>query len=444
MKRIVREHLWQVACIAGLVAIALAIGIYILDNQRLRFPWDEEPIRVRAAFATAQAVTPGQGQTVRVAGVRIGDVAEVSLEEGRAIIGLDIDREYEGLVRRDATALLRPRTGLKDMFIELDPGSREGRVLREHETIPVERTAPDVDPDEILSALDRDTRDYLTLLVNGLGGGFRGRGGDLREVFARLAPLHRDTRRLNVAVAERRRNLARLVHNYGSTVDTLGEKDRELSQLVSQSSQVFESLAREDDNISLAVQRLPGTLEQAQRTLTRVQELGEVMPPALRELRPAVRQLDATNEQVRPFALEAMPILRDRIRPFAREAQPYLATVRPAARNLRKASPDLRESFYELNRFFNMLAYNPNGREKLTGDFNKDRQREEGYLFWAAWTAQNGTSIFSTGDASGPLRRIIFQATCSAYLSLVQEEPAREIVLGVSDVLSDPGICPKG
>ena len=54
-----------------------------------------------------------------------------------------------------------------------------------------------MDPDEILSALDRDTRDYLKLLINGVGKGLEGRGGDLREVFRRLGPLHRDMRRLN-------------------------------------------------------------------------------------------------------------------------------------------------------------------------------------------------------------------------------------------------------
>ena len=49
-------------------------------------------------------------------------------------------------------------------------------------------------------------------------------------------------------------------------------------------------------------------------------------------------------------------------------AQPVIDDLLPAARNLSKASPDLRESFYEINRFFNMAAHNPGGREELTGD----------------------------------------------------------------------------
>jgi hypothetical protein len=180
-----------------------------------------------------------------------------------------------------------------------------------------------------------------------------------------------------------------------------------------------------------------------ERTLTRVEELGRVMPPAFEALRPAVRQLDATNDQVRPFAEEVTPIIRDRIRPFVREAQPYVKRLRPAARGLGDASPDLRESFHELNRFFNMAAYNPGGREELTGDFATDRARDEGLLFWLAWTSYNGLSVFSTADASGPFRRIILSATCTTLQGQVQEEPAKEILFNLSDVLSDPGLCPK-
>jgi phospholipid/cholesterol/gamma-HCH transport system substrate-binding protein len=281
------------------------------------------------------------------------------------------------------------------------------------------------------------------LLINGVGGGLRERGGDLREVFRRLGPIHRDLRRLNSAVATRRRNLARLVHDYGGTVDELGRRERDLRRLVSSASAVFDTLAQEEENISLAIRRLPPTLDQVEQTLLRVQTLGEVMPPAFNALRPAVRQLDATNDQVRPFAREATPILRERIRPFVREAQPYVKRLRPAARDLGAASPNLRESFRELNRFFNMAAYNPGGREKLTGDFEKDRAREEGLLFWLAWTSQNGASVFSTADASGPFRRIILSATCSTWLGAIQQEPAQEIIYNLTDALNDPGICPK-
>jgi phospholipid/cholesterol/gamma-HCH transport system substrate-binding protein len=443
MRSAIAKHLRDFVALVALAAVAIGAGGYILAHQRLRFPvLEDKPFVIKAEFSDAQAVVPGQGQTIRIAGMRVGDIGKVELENGKAIVHMELDREFEGIVHTDATALLRPRTGLKDMFIELDPGTRTAPVMEENDRITLDRTAPDVDADEVLSALDRDTRDYLVLLINGAGNGLRGRAGDLREVFRRLGPLHRDVSRVNGEIAKRRRNLARLVHNYGSTISELAKRDRELTRFVTSANATFESWSREDQNIALAVSRLPRTLDQVERTLQTVNVLGQEIPPGLNAMRPAVRQLDRTNDQVRPFAREAAPILQTRIRPFVRQARPYVGTVRPAARNLAKASPDLRESFYELNRLFNMLAYNPRGRESLTGNVAADRRRDEGMLFWLSWVAQNTVSMFNSADASGPFRRIVLYATCSTFQNQVEQEPIRELLFNVTDLLNDPGLCP--
>ena len=55
--------------------------------------------------------------------------------------------------------------------------------------------------DEILAALDGDTRPYLKLLVAGAGKGLRGRGEDLNATLRRLEPLHRDLARVTRATA---------------------------------------------------------------------------------------------------------------------------------------------------------------------------------------------------------------------------------------------------
>ena len=49
-------------------------------------------------------------------------------------------------------------------------------------------------------------------------------------------------------------------------------------------------------------------------------------------------------------------------------------------------------------------------RTTLTGTLQlrtaAERNRNEGYLYWLAWIAQNTTSIFSTRDAQGSIRRV--------------------------------------
>ena len=442
MSRAIRTHLGDFIAIILLIAVGVATTAYILSNQRFQFPFvEEEPFRLEVELADAQAVTAGQGQTVRVAGVRVGAIGEVELEDGRAVVELLLDAEHEGLIRQDATALLRAKTGLKDMFLEVDPGN--GEPIPERGRIPLANTAPDIDPDEFLSALDRDTRDYLKLLISGAGKGLDGHGTDLRAVFKRFEPLHRDLARVTEAVARRRTNLKRLVNRYGLLVEELGGKDRELTRLVQQANVVFRSFAAEDENVSAFVSKLPGTLGETKTALAKVDTLGDELGPTLESLRPAFRELDDANAAVIPLAEQGTPIVRDEIRPFARIAQPYTRDFGTAAGRLAKAGPDLSGAFHGLNRFFNMGAYNPGGTEELTGNPAVDRNRQEGYLFWLAWIGQNTVSTFNVHDATGPIRRVSLGGLNCGVLKFELEHTGTPPVLADAfvTVFSSVGAC---
>jgi phospholipid/cholesterol/gamma-HCH transport system substrate-binding protein len=454
MRTAIRKHLGDFVAIAVLFAIGLGVTAYIISQQASRgtFPLiEKKPFELKAEFSDAQAVIPGQGQTVRVAGVEVGKIAQVEPKNGVAQVTMNLDRKMvedrELEVRSDASAQLRPRTGLKDMFIELDPGSG-GRKLKEHETIPVQNTEPDVDPDEVLSALDTDTRSYLVLLINGLGKGFKDRGKDLNATFKALGPTQRDLKRITKAIATRRHELSRLVHNYASLTTTLAERDSDIQRLITASDRTLAAFAEQNVNISSAVSKLPSTLQTTTRTLAKVNTFSRVARPALQSLRRPFRQLDVANRAVRPFAREAYPILRDQIRPFIKVARPYVQDLRPAARGLSKAAPDLSKSLFELNRFFNMAAYNPGGAEPVPNNIPAARARDEGYLFWVAWVSQLTTSIFSTSDSQGPFRRVLLGFTCDtlrAQVAAINFGPLGptlgNALLGLPDLLAPTGVC---
>ena len=223
MTRVIRKNLGPFTAILVLIVIAIVVGGYILDNQRFRFPLAEDtPMRINVELDTAQAVTPGQGQTVQVAGVEIGDIGSVKLEGGRALVGLDIKKEYETLIRRDARASLRPRTGLKDMYVQVFPGE-DPTPVKEGFTIPIANSLTDVDLDEILSELDARTRDYLTLLANGAGEGLRGKGDDLARTLERYGPTVRDLGRVNREVAKERDRAAPPRHVAGADQRRAGQ-----------------------------------------------------------------------------------------------------------------------------------------------------------------------------------------------------------------------------
>jgi phospholipid/cholesterol/gamma-HCH transport system substrate-binding protein len=435
MSLMLRRNLRALLLVFAMFALGMGIAAYILSNQRLRFPLLEEaPIKLSMELANAQAVAPGQGQTVRVSGVQIGEIGNVELRDGYAVVELLIQPEYDGVIRDDATALLRPKTPLKDMFLEVDPG--RGDAMREGDVVPVENTLPDVNPDEFLAMLDADTRDYVKLLVNGAGRGLDGRGRDLREVFRLFEPTHRDLARVNSAVATRRTELRRLVTSLDRLSGELAGKEDELAGLVDSAATVFRSYAAEDRNISRAVRELPAALRQTTATLGDVERLAEVLGPATENLRPAVRALGRSQVALRPFAREAAPLLEDPIRPLVRRARPVVRDLRPAAQHLASATPDLRRTFTTVNRFFNMAAYNPRGREDPTVP-----GREEGYLFWLAWVAHQSANIFSTADAHGPFRPSLISGSCQFFRSIVAQDPEMEFLMNLTPLLTNPELC---
>ena len=433
----IRKHIKDFLAIIGLFIIALAVTLYILDNQRVRFPLIEpKPYQLKAEFSTAQAVLAGQGQTVRVSGVRIGDIGGVELKDGRAIVRMDIDQKYKDLIRTDATALLRPKTGLKDMFIQIEPGTKDAPVAREGWTIPISATSPDVNPDEILATLDRDTRDYLKLLISDAGRGLEGRSSDLRDLFRRFEPTHRDLARLNGAIATRRTNLRRLVNSLNKLNGALAAKDDDLAGLVDSSAAVLRAFASEEQNISAAVRELPSTLTTTTDALAKVEDFANVLGPTTAKLRPAARALDPANEAVIPFAKEVTPLLASDIRPFVREARPLTRELRPAAVQTAKAAPGLTRAFTTLNRFFNMLAFNQNGRE---GPDNAARQ--EGYAFWFAWAQHMAIQLFSSADAHGTLRPATLAAPCATIEQIISEEPELEFLNMLTPILTSSEAC---
>jgi phospholipid/cholesterol/gamma-HCH transport system substrate-binding protein len=436
MRRAIGKYSRDFIAIIGLAVLAAGVAGYILSHERLRFPLiQSSPFTLRASFSTAQAVTPGQGQTVRVSGVRIGDISKVTLKNGEALVEMAIDPQYKDLVHTDASALLRPKTGLKDMFIELTPGSNSAPVARAGYTIPISNTLPDVNPDEIFAALDSDTRDYLKLLVQGAGQGLHGQGGTLQDVLARFQPTHQDLARVTHLLALRHQNLAHVIHTLNLLNQELATRGPELTSLVRASNQVFAAIGSEQANVGRAVHLLPGALRETTSTLGKVQTLAQILHPTAIDLAPVAVSLTKANEALAPFFKATAPVLRDQIRPFTRVAQPFVRQLTAPAQTLSGASPDLTNTFVILNHLFNMLGYNPYGASQY------DTSKDGTYLFWLAWLAHNGNAVFSTADANGPFRALTQTSTCETLKAITGQNAAATILQNLSGVLSNPALC---
>ena len=436
MGQAIRKHLRDFLAVAVLMVIALVTTWVIVQEQRLRVPvLEERPFELKAEFETAQAVVPGQGQTIRVAGVRIGDVQSVELADGVGVVTFAIDREFLPIYR-DATLLLRPTTGLKDMFFQLDPGSRAAGEVAEGATLPVQNTAPDINLDEILDALDADTQAYLRLLLVGAGKGLEGRGRDLGEVLGSLGPLNRDLERLNSKVAQRKVELARLIHNLNRLTGAVGAHEDDLAQLVDSSNAALGAIASQDTHVQRAVSLLGPTLAQARRTLGDVAVMAGELGPAFGDLRPFARNLDELNASTASLAEATKPVIQRQIRPFVRQARGPIKNLKGAAKRLSKATPHLTVVGEKINRLANMAAYNPGGAEP-PGTPN----RAEGYLYWAAWLSHVGNSIFEAQDAHGLYRRVYLTVSCKGAASILSLTPFAPIISNFAPLFAPGGPC---
>ncbi|HWY89221.1 MAG TPA: hypothetical protein VNY31_00980 [Solirubrobacteraceae bacterium] len=427
----VREQItrYQKAFIAvvSMIVIAALVGGYILAHENLKLPgW--VPVLGRSYFVlngefqTAQAVTPGQGQAVTIAGAKIGEIASVDLRNGVAIVTMHLTPKYaDGRIYHNATMLLRPKTQLKDMTVEVDPGSPASGQLQSGATIPQSQTAPDINFDEFLAGLDADTRAYLQELLAGAGEGLKNNGKALSATLKRFDPTARDTQLITQQLRYRHTNIARAIHNFKLLMEAFGAKDQQLADLIQSSNAVFATFAQESQSVQRTLQLLPGALSKTEHGLGKVATAFNVFGSTLRDLHPFASAVAPAEEAARSSFKTTTPIFQNEIRPFAREILPTIDLLQPSLSGLAASLPKLATSFSVLNELFNELAYNPS-------------KTRAGFGFFAAWAAHNLNSVLSSADKHGVLARSLTYLNCGVLPLLAPAatvNPTVNIIVGL-------------
>jgi phospholipid/cholesterol/gamma-HCH transport system substrate-binding protein len=418
-----------------MVVIAAASAGYILAHERLSVPgWvpviGREHFTLRGEFETAQAVAPGQGQEVTIAGAKIGEIGSVELRNGRALVNMNLTPSYARYIYRNATMLLRPKTQLKDETVEVNPGTPAAGLVSSGYTIPVAQTAPDGNLEELLAALDTEARASLQALVAGAGEGLRGNGANLSATFKRFAPLGHDLAEIGREVAKRQANVASSIHNFGLLMEALGNKDSQLASLVDSSNAVFATFSQQDRQVQETLRELPGALKATNKGLAKASTAFHVVGPTLKALEPFAKALAPAERVSRQFFKKTTPILQNQIQPLLRQILPVLKTVSPSLQEVSEAFPQLTTGFAVFNEFFNELAYNPGANQG-------------GFLFFLDWANHNLDSVVSQGDAHGSFGQTLVYYNC-ALVPLIKAvgaaDPTAGLILGLLNPPS-PALC---
>jgi phospholipid/cholesterol/gamma-HCH transport system substrate-binding protein len=390
--------------IVVLIVLGVAMTLWIFTQQKASLPsWapfvGEEFAHVTGEFTTAQAVTPGQGQAVDIAGIQIGKVTSVDLEDGHAVVGMDIEPKYLELIHPNGTLLLRPKTNLNDMVVEVDPGSGKGHIESGYR-FPLSQTEPNVNLDAFLATLDADTRQYIQLLVAGGAQGIGGRGHQLSGALRRLQPFSHYIADLNRAVAQRRVALARSIHDFGLLTTELGRHDSELERFVTASRAALGNFANQQQAIQETLTEFPPTLAAAQVGFAAANRFSTVSRPALLGLIPQAQALGPAFKATERFFRETTIPIKTQIRPFTREIRPVLTHANEGSAAFSKTVRNFGNSLGAFNSFLNELAYKPKGSK-------------QSYLFYLPWLNHDTNATFNLEDPAGVIGRGLIMISCN-------------------------------
>jgi phospholipid/cholesterol/gamma-HCH transport system substrate-binding protein len=341
--------------------VIVAIAIYFGFTKHLPF---KHGYRLHAQFASALNI---KGKSpVRIAGVNVGKVTGIKRQGSTALVSMEI--EDRGLpIHSDATVKVRPRIFLEgNWFVELQPGSPSARTLPSGSTLPSTQSSDPVQLDQVLDALNTDTRADLQDFLIGYGNGLTRKPSPaedaeqdpevrginaaeaLNKTYVRAPAAERGGAIINQAIAgTETHDLSKLVRSVGKVAAALNVHEQQLGELIGNFNTFFHSFAAQSSSLRNAV---------------------AVLPSSLRKITAGLRELNAALPSTRTFARDILPGVKNTpqtvtaLLPWIEQVEASLAPneLGGVAKGLVEATPQLAQLSAEQTPFY-----------KQTEDFNK-------------------------------------------------------------------------
>jgi phospholipid/cholesterol/gamma-HCH transport system substrate-binding protein len=395
----------------AILAAIIAIVTYLVFANDLPFT---RPYQLK--IMTSDAANIKVRAPVRIAGVNVGQVESVESVGDSTATVIVVNIDERGLpIFKDARVRIRPRIFLEgNFFVEIEPGTPGQPKIPDQGTIPVTQTTVPVQLDEVLTALQYDTRRNLQRLIRGYGEALQGRprpGEDddqdpatrgetaarsLNDSLRYSPDALRGIAIVNdAAQGTDLHDLSRLIAGTQKVAAALTQSDQTLKDLITNFNTAMGAFASEQDNLRETIALLPGVLEQANTTFD---SLNRAFPPTrafAREILPGVRETAPTITAAFPW------IRQTRLLVSPAELQGLVGDLRPAVSDLSSVTDQslvLIPQIDLVNRCFIRVIL-PVG----------DKPIDDGFLstglpnykeFWQAMTALSGESQNFDGNGS--------------------------------------------
>jgi phospholipid/cholesterol/gamma-HCH transport system substrate-binding protein len=410
--------------------VIIAIAVYFGFTKHIPF---KHGFRLKGVFATA--VNVHSKSPVRIAGVDVGKITSIERDGNVAVVSMEL--EPKGLpIHSDTTLKIRPRIFLEgNFFMELQPGSPSAPTLSSGATIPIAQTSDPVQLDQVLNALNTDTRANLQNFLQGYGDGLTRKpdaaenaeqdpdvyglnaAQALNKTYHRAPQALRGSAIVNQAITgTETHDLSELVAAIGKTTSALNVYEQSLSEWVPHFNDFLASFAHQSSNLSAAIALLPGTLRNANRAFVSL----HMASPSLRSF----------SEAIVPGWLQTPPTVAAAL-PWIEQVQASLAPseLGGVAKGLQQSVPTLAKlfgeqpAFYEQGELFSKCLtklFIPGANTKLQD--GASTSGEEVYKeFWSALTgvAGIGQSFNGNGTAVSALVGNSGQTVRSAHTSIL-------------------------
>ena len=324
----------------GAALTALALGTTVLVDSGS----DNSDQRLVGIFADASPLEPGQD--VRLQGVRIGTVKDITLEDGKAHVSMGVDLDSLPL-HEDARMTLKPVNLLGEFYVDISPGTDSTPMLTSG-VIPASQTSSIVTIQEVLDTLDDPTSTALAAVITGLGEGLGDAGAETSAALKALGPAMQDASKLGQVLSDQNQVLSALLARTEPVVGALAQRNGQvLDQVVQSTERMLAAVAAEQAAADATLAELPATLVAARRTLSRLAGASGAAVPTLQSLRPVTDNLEELTSELYAFADAADPALAS-LQPVLERANELMDRAAPVVAQLRAAGPDLAISASEL------------------------------------------------------------------------------------------------
>jgi phospholipid/cholesterol/gamma-HCH transport system substrate-binding protein len=192
------------------------------------------------------------GDTVRIAGIRVGTVNGVSLRDDKKVV-VTFDADKGIALTKGTRAMVRYLNLVGDRYLELTDGPGSTQILKPNSQIPVDQTAGALDLDLLLGGLKPVIQGLNAKDVNALSQSLvqilQGQGGTVESLFARTSSFSN-------ALADNSDVIQQLIDNLNTTVDTLSSNGNQFSATLDRLQKLVSGLSKDRNPIGDAIVQL--------------------------------------------------------------------------------------------------------------------------------------------------------------------------------------------